>query len=150
MCVSVNVENNIKCKIESEPLVDSEIGRFMVYRRNKSFFLYLGRGRGNINSARLKWKISIESDKLTFKRCITLSQLTYIILLGGLSIFWFFLILLFFGLLLTGSLFDGSTPVEVYVFYLGYSMFEITLGYLYKKLYKIDDKKVVQIFLDSL
>lgn len=44
MCVSVNVENNIKYQIENEPLVDSEIGRFMVYRRNKSFFLYLDRG----------------------------------------------------------------------------------------------------------
>ena len=46
MRVSVNVENNIKYQIENEPLVDSEIGRFMVYRRNKSFFLYLDRGGG--------------------------------------------------------------------------------------------------------
>lgn len=150
MRYSVNVENNVKARIESETLINSEIGRFMVNKINKNFFLLLDKGKGNVNRARIKWKISIENNKLTFKRCITLSQLTYIILFGGFSVLGIFLILLFIGLLLTGSLFEGNVPMEVYVFYLGYFIFELVLGYVYKKIYKIDDSKYIKIFLDNL
>ncbi len=150
MCTFVNVENRVINQIKSEPLIDTEAGRFMVSCKKERSFLYLDRGAGNVKRSRLKWKINIEGNNLLFERCMTLNQLTYIIFLGVLSIFFVGIILLFLSLLLTGSLFEENAPVGVYIFFVGYCFFEFILVYVYKKLYKVDDKKTLQIFLDNM